>query len=208
MVRRPLEDCKMLLSKDGYKDVNKVEDADFNGIVNVLINCELFKMFFKDDLTQKENVCTKARDVGRDVRHAPSMSMTSQDSDRAIDTLIALLQSLKHVNHQVAANTAVDKLTQLKNGTLAITTEDVDTTFELLKENLIAKIKEALEKEKDTLVKEMVDAFNKRLSKVIETIQRKENDLLKTVKRKRDNVLDTIDEKRDDVIETVKRKKR
>ncbi|XP_052237708.1 nucleolar protein 58-like [Dreissena polymorpha] len=69
-----------------------------------------------DDLTQKENVCTKARDVGREVRHAPAMSMNSQDSDRAIDTLEALMQSLTHVNHQVTAKTAVDKLKQRGRG--------------------------------------------------------------------------------------------
>ncbi|KAH3726813.1 hypothetical protein DPMN_052683 [Dreissena polymorpha] len=64
------------------------------------------------------------------------MSMTSQNSDRAIDTLVALLQSLKHVDHQAASKAAVDKLTQLKNGTLAITTEDVATTLKNFKENL------------------------------------------------------------------------
>ncbi|XP_052237704.1 uncharacterized protein LOC127849021 [Dreissena polymorpha] len=199
----PWNIAKCYLSKDGYKDVNKADDADFNGIVNVLINCEFFQMYFKDDLTQKENVCTKARDVGREVRHAPAMSMNSQDSDRAIDTLEALLQSLTHVNHQVTAKTAVDKLKQLKSGTLAITTEDVATTFELLKENLIAKIKEALEKEKDKLVNEMVDAFNEKLSKVLQTIQRKGDDVLETVDGKRDDVLDTIDGKKYDVLETI-----
>ncbi|XP_052234887.1 uncharacterized protein LOC127847196 isoform X2 [Dreissena polymorpha] len=182
---------KCFVSKDGYKDANQAECTDFNGIMNIIYNCEYFKTYLQDDLTKQENVCTKARDVGREVRHAPAMSMNSQDTDKAIDTLEALLQSLTHVNHQ------------LKSGTLAITTEDVATTFELLKENLSAKIKETLEKEKDKLVNEMVDAFNEKLSKVLETIQRKEDDVLKTVDGKRDDVLETIDGKKYDVLETI-----
>ncbi|KAH3724927.1 hypothetical protein DPMN_050754 [Dreissena polymorpha] len=55
----PWQIAKCYLSKDGYKDVNKEEEADFNGIVNIMYNCEFFQMYFKDDLTQKENVCIK-----------------------------------------------------------------------------------------------------------------------------------------------------
>ncbi|XP_052244843.1 uncharacterized protein LOC127853982 [Dreissena polymorpha] len=49
----------------------------------------------------------------------------------------------------------------------------------------------------------MVDAFNEKLSKVLETIQRKGDDVLKTVDGKRDDVLDTIDGKRNDVLDTI-----
>ncbi|KAH3813655.1 hypothetical protein DPMN_142120 [Dreissena polymorpha] len=101
------------MSKDGYQDVNQAEGTDFNGIFNVIYNCEYFQTYFKDDLTQLENVCTKARDVGRAVRHSSTMSMTIQNSDRAIDTLVSLMQNLKHVDHQAASRTAVDKLTQV-----------------------------------------------------------------------------------------------
>ncbi|XP_052242298.1 uncharacterized protein LOC127852379 [Dreissena polymorpha] len=112
----PWQIAKCYLSKEGYTDVNLAEDIDFNGIVYVIYNCEFFQAYLKDNLDRSRNVCTKARDVGREVRHAPSNSMTSQESDRAIDTLVALLQNLKHVNHQFAAKTAVDMLTQ-KNKT-------------------------------------------------------------------------------------------
>ncbi|XP_052217675.1 uncharacterized protein LOC127835339 isoform X2 [Dreissena polymorpha] len=155
----PWQISKCFMSKDGYQDVNQAEGTDFNGIVNVIYNCEYFQTYFKDDLTQLENVCTKARDVGRAVRHSSTMSMTIQNSDRAIDTLVSLMQNLKHVDHQAASRTAVDKLTQLKNGTLAITDEDIATTFQHFKENLTGEIKEALEQEKDTLVRAMDDAL-------------------------------------------------
>ncbi|KAH3723542.1 uncharacterized protein LOC127853471 [Dreissena polymorpha] len=144
--------AKCYLSKDGYKDVNQAEDTDFNGIVNVIYNCEFFQRYFAEDLTITENVCTKARDVGRDVRHAPSNAMTQQESDRAIDTLVALLQSLKHADHQAASKSAVDKLTQLKNNTLAITDEDVTKILEAFKESLTEEIKRILLDEKDKLV--------------------------------------------------------
>ncbi|KAH3726812.1 hypothetical protein DPMN_052682 [Dreissena polymorpha] len=55
--------ARCYLSNDGYKDVNQAEDADFNGIVNVIYNCEFFQRYFKDDLTQKENICTKVIQV-------------------------------------------------------------------------------------------------------------------------------------------------
>ncbi|XP_052242846.1 uncharacterized protein LOC127852873 isoform X3 [Dreissena polymorpha] len=199
----PWQIAKCYLSKDGYKDVNKEEEADFNGIVNIMYNCEFFQMYFKDDLTQKENVCIKARDVRQAVCHSSTMSMASDDSDRAIDTLVALLQSLKHFNHQAASKTAVEKLKQLKNGTLAITTEDVATTFQHLKDNLIAQIKEALEQERDKLVKEMVDALNENISKALETIQRKGDDVLKTVQTKEVYILETVQRKGEDVLKTV-----
>ncbi|XP_052244487.1 uncharacterized protein LOC127853755 [Dreissena polymorpha] len=141
--------AKCYLSKDGYKDANKAEDTDFNGIVNVIYNCEFFQRYFTDDLSQTENVCTKARDVGRDVRHAPSNAMTQQESDRAIDTLVALLQSLKNADHQGASKSAVDKITQLKNNTLAITDEDVTKILEAFRESLTEEIKRILLYEKD-----------------------------------------------------------
>ncbi|XP_052242851.1 uncharacterized protein LOC127852874 isoform X2 [Dreissena polymorpha] len=131
------------------------------------------------------------------------MSMASHDSDKAIDTLVALLQSLKHFNHQAVSKTAVEKLKQLKNGTLAITTEDVATTFQNLKDNLIAQIKEALEQERDKVVKEMVDALNENISKALETIQRKGDDVLKTVQMKEVDILETVQRKGEDVLETV-----
>ncbi|XP_052241974.1 uncharacterized protein LOC127852175 isoform X4 [Dreissena polymorpha] len=199
----PWQIAKCYLSKDGYKDVNKEEEADFNGIVNIMYNCEFFQMYFKDDLTQKENVCIKAKHVRQAVCHSSTMSMATDDSDRAIDTLMALLQSLKHCNHQAATKTAVEKLKQLKNGTLAITTEDVATTFQHLKDNLIEQIKEALEHERDKLVKEMVDALNENISKALETIQRKGDDVLKTVKTKEVDILETVQRKGEDVQETV-----
>ncbi|XP_052241977.1 uncharacterized protein LOC127852175 isoform X7 [Dreissena polymorpha] len=199
----PWQIAKCYLSKDGYKDVNKEEEADFNGIVNIMYNCEFFQMYFKDDLTQKENVCIKARDVRQAVCHSSTMSMASDDSDRAIDTLVALLQNLKQFNHQAASKAAVEKLKQLKNGTLAITTEDVETTFQHLKDNLIAQIKEALEQKRDKLVQEMVDALNENISKALETIQRKGDDVLKTVQTKEVDILETVQRKGEDVLETV-----
>ncbi|XP_052244493.1 uncharacterized protein LOC127853765 [Dreissena polymorpha] len=78
--------------------------------------------------------------------------MTQQESDRAIDTLVALLQSLKHADHQAASKSAVDKLTQLKNNTLAITDEDVTKILEAFKESLTEEIKRILLDEKDKLV--------------------------------------------------------
>ncbi|KAH3723438.1 hypothetical protein DPMN_049226 [Dreissena polymorpha] len=53
--------------------------------------------------------------------------MTQQESDRAIDTLVALLQSLKNADHQGASKSAVDKITQVdlrkKNTGKSITAE-------------------------------------------------------------------------------------
>ncbi|XP_052251305.1 uncharacterized protein LOC127858315 isoform X5 [Dreissena polymorpha] len=185
----PWQISKCFISKDGYKDANQAENTDFNGIVNVIYNCEYFQTYFKDDLTQQENVCTKARDVGRAVRHTSTMSMMRQDSDRAIDTLVSLLQNLKHVDHQAASQMAVDKLTQLKNGTLAITDEDIASTFKHFKENLTEEIKEVLEKEKDTLVSDMADALKNIGENIREAIIEAGADQLAKIKRKGDEVL-------------------
>ncbi|KAH3725010.1 hypothetical protein DPMN_050838 [Dreissena polymorpha] len=59
----PWQIAKCFLSKDGSKDVNNADDTDFNGIINVIINCEYFQRYFKDDLTQQVNVCTKCKQL-------------------------------------------------------------------------------------------------------------------------------------------------
>ncbi|KAH3707964.1 uncharacterized protein LOC127858420 [Dreissena polymorpha] len=189
----PWHISKCFISKDGYKGANQAESTDFNGIVNVLYNCEYFQTYFNDDLTQQENVCTKARDVGRAVRHTSTMAMTRQDSDRAIDTLVSLLQNLKHVDHQAASGTAVDTLTQLKNGTLAITDEDIASTFEHFKETLTGDIKEVLEKEKDTLVRAMGDALKTIGENITEAIIDAGDGQLAKINRKGDEVLNELD---------------
>ncbi|XP_052251519.1 uncharacterized protein LOC127858418 isoform X2 [Dreissena polymorpha] len=189
----PWQISKCFISKDGYKDANQAESTDFNGIVNVMYNCEYFQTYFKDDLTQQENVCTKARDVGRAVRHTCAMAMIRQDSDRAIDTLVSLLQNLNHVDHQATSLMAVDKLTQLKNGTLAITDEDIALTFEHFKDNLTGEIKEVLEKEKETLVRAMDDALKNIGENITEAIIDAGDDQLAKIKSKGDEVLNELD---------------
>ncbi|KAH3708037.1 uncharacterized protein LOC127858425 isoform X2 [Dreissena polymorpha] len=189
----PWQISKCFISKDGYKDANQAESTDFNGIVNVMYNCEYFQTYFKDDLTQQENVCTKAREEGRAVRHTCAMAMIRQDSDRAIDTLVSLLQNLKHLDHQATSRTAVDKLTQLKNGSLAITDEDIALTFEHFKDNLTGEIKEVLEKEKETLVRAMDDALKTIGENITESIIDAGDDQLANIKSKGDEVLNELD---------------
>ncbi|KAH3724928.1 hypothetical protein DPMN_050755 [Dreissena polymorpha] len=61
----------------------------------------------------EDKLTFQAKHVRQAVCHSSTMSMATDDSDRAIDTLMALLQSLKHCNHQAATKTAVEKLKQV-----------------------------------------------------------------------------------------------
>ncbi|KAH3724063.1 hypothetical protein DPMN_049865 [Dreissena polymorpha] len=121
------------------------------------------------------------------------MSMANQDSDRAIDTLVAHLQSLKHVDHQTASLTTVDKLIKLKNGTLDITDEDIAKTFKNFKENLTGEIRKVLEQGKDSLVKAMEEALNDIAENITEAIIEAGDDQLALIKRKGDEVRDELD---------------
>ncbi|KAH3823281.1 hypothetical protein DPMN_125080 [Dreissena polymorpha] len=51
--------AKCYMPPDGYENVNTARDADFNGIVNIIIKCIEFQMHFEDDLSKSTNICTK-----------------------------------------------------------------------------------------------------------------------------------------------------
>ncbi|KAH3805719.1 hypothetical protein DPMN_134026 [Dreissena polymorpha] len=70
--------AKCYMPPDGYENVNTARDTDFNGIVNIIINCIKFQKYFKDDLSKSANICTKVRDKCKTLRHSPTMTMAER----------------------------------------------------------------------------------------------------------------------------------
>ncbi|KAH3749725.1 hypothetical protein DPMN_184235 [Dreissena polymorpha] len=95
MAHKPMETCKIVLPPDRYADKHSAGDTDFNGIINVIINCTEFEAEFADDLRQTTNICVKARDVLRNIRHASETDMPDCEMFNVIQTLKILLSDKK-----------------------------------------------------------------------------------------------------------------
>lgn len=51
--------AKCFMPKDGYEDICSADQTDFNGFMNVLLNCKRFEALFDSDLSSKTGVCHK-----------------------------------------------------------------------------------------------------------------------------------------------------
>ncbi|XP_052813862.1 uncharacterized protein CXorf38 homolog [Mya arenaria] len=118
------EVAKAFMPPDGYDKITTSEDTDLNGVVSVLINCLLFEQYISD-LANDENVATKVRDIGRNVRHASKLEVTDDDLKQWFDDMRALFQIPQHLAANSNAQIAVDQLNKLETDQLHIERTDV-----------------------------------------------------------------------------------
>ncbi|XP_053378903.1 uncharacterized protein LOC123526359 isoform X2 [Mercenaria mercenaria] len=124
------EIAKCYMPPDGYSGVTSLADTDFNGTLAVIINNKRFQNKMSAQLSQPNNVCTKAREAGRNIRHSADLNISERKLMQYVDILIDLLSDAKYLATDQNAKDAVEKLKQLKSNTLTITTADITTVLD------------------------------------------------------------------------------
>ncbi|KAH3770592.1 hypothetical protein DPMN_171881 [Dreissena polymorpha] len=136
----PWEIAKAYFPPDGYVGKTSVQDTDFNGIISFMMNCNQIhnKFSFTIAIGKCKPPCllTKARDIGRTVRHSPQCKVTDLDLQEIFTTLTSLLSDQTYLAHDVTAQEAVRKLAELEKDTLKITTEEMIHLLEAAQDTL------------------------------------------------------------------------
>ncbi|KAH3844147.1 uncharacterized protein LOC127872720 isoform X3 [Dreissena polymorpha] len=163
--QNPWQIAKAYLPPDGYTGKSSVQDTDFNGIISFMMNCKHFDSKFSFPIAPEKNnppcLLTKAREIGRTVRHSSQCKLTDADLQVIFTTLTNLLNDPTCLAHDVASQEAVNKLAKLQNDRLKITTEEMM--------HLLGAVEEKL--------KEVDNLAEKTLHEIRESIQRYMNDL-------------------------------
>ncbi|KAH3868385.1 uncharacterized protein LOC127867759 [Dreissena polymorpha] len=129
------EMAKCFLPPDGYIDVSSVQDTDFNGVISIMLNCKWFEQYFSFNISPSPpaSACllTKARQIGRDVRHTSNCQVTDLNLKKNIHKLTLLLSDQKYLANDPDAKVSKSKLICLQNNQPFIPTEEL---IELLKD--------------------------------------------------------------------------
>ncbi|XP_052768850.1 uncharacterized protein LOC128209061 [Mya arenaria] len=128
--------AKCFMPPDGYANVDNEEDTDLNGIISVYINCEEFQQYFTADLSLPRNLCTKVRDVGKHVRHAPKPEVTDDNLKVWFTDLKALLSDPTFHKANPRAQDAIDQLDKLESDDYVIPPSDIKAALESFKSEL------------------------------------------------------------------------
>ncbi|KAH3786716.1 hypothetical protein DPMN_164825 [Dreissena polymorpha] len=136
----PWEIAKAYLPPDGYTENISVRDTDFNGIISFIINCKHFDNKFSFPIapgkTHPSCILSKARELGRTVRHSSSCKVTDKDLQDIFITLICLLTDTQCLAHDLSAREAVRKLAKLQTDVLKLTTEEIVDLLESAQDKL------------------------------------------------------------------------
>ncbi|XP_052819634.1 uncharacterized protein LOC128245491 [Mya arenaria] len=128
----PWEIGKCFLPKDGYSDVTTISDCDFNGLINILINCEAFDTQILCNTT-KSAFLSEIRQIGRDVRHSPDQKVKDSDLVDYFYKLSKLLEDPTALANLPTSKVAVEQLKKLQMDKLTISAED---EWDMLKDGL------------------------------------------------------------------------
>ncbi|XP_052259494.1 uncharacterized protein LOC127863864 isoform X2 [Dreissena polymorpha] len=108
---------KCFMPTDGYSGVTSIRDTDFNGVISVILNCKHFDNLMSFSIAPMSFgpcLLTKARDIGKAVRHSPSCEVTDSDLNDYFNTLETLLKDSKTLANDSSAQDAVSKLNLLR----------------------------------------------------------------------------------------------
>ncbi|KAH3791065.1 uncharacterized protein LOC127841973 isoform X1 [Dreissena polymorpha] len=135
----PWEIAKAYFPPEGYAEKASAQDTDFNGIISFFMNCKHFDNKFSFPIapgkTHPPCLLTKARDIGRTVRHSSTCNVTDTDLQGMFITLTSLLTDQGLAN-DVAAQEAVRKLAKLQTDVLKLTTEETINLLESARNEL------------------------------------------------------------------------
>ncbi|XP_052791209.1 uncharacterized protein LOC128225189 [Mya arenaria] len=124
--------AKCYMPPDGYAQVLSATDTDFNGIINVLINCKRF-----DGKFTFPNVLTQARDIGRTLRHKNDIRVSNGDLKETFRTLKALLNEPAFGQE---GQGAVAQLQKLQNDDVVIDVKEIIALINETKETALSEI--------------------------------------------------------------------
>ncbi|XP_052762416.1 uncharacterized protein LOC128205051 [Mya arenaria] len=117
------EVAKAFMPPDGYDTIKTSDETDLNGVISVLINCRLFENDIPD-LANPINVCTKVRDIGKKLRHAPKLKVTDDQLKQWFGQMRALLLVPNHLAANTKAQDTVNTLNKLELDQLQIERKD------------------------------------------------------------------------------------
>ncbi|XP_052214947.1 uncharacterized protein LOC127833629 isoform X4 [Dreissena polymorpha] len=187
--QHPWQIAKAYFPPDGYTAKNSVQETDFNGIISFMMNCKHFDNKFSFPICSGQSnppcLLTKAREIGRTVRHLSQCKLTDADLQVIFTTLTDLLTDPTCLAHIVASQEAVNKLVKLQHDVLKITTEEIIHLLEAVQDKLKKVVQDELkevfqDKDKEVIqdkVKEVENIAEKTLQEIRESIQRYMNDL-------------------------------
>ncbi|KAH3875656.1 uncharacterized protein LOC127869452 [Dreissena polymorpha] len=204
------EIAKCFLPPNGYSDVSSVHESDFNGLINVMINCSHFETCLSTSLNPKppDPQCPleKARQIGRDVRHSAKCKITDADLQNYFQTLNLLLRDPSCLVHDQSAASALAKLSDLQNDRISLT--ELGTLLREAQQTLINANKAGekfAEKARSTLeevlakIEQFIQAGEKRIDeKTVEAenkITEKTQDATNYIDRKTQDATNDIDRK-------------
>ncbi|KAH3753197.1 hypothetical protein DPMN_187831 [Dreissena polymorpha] len=141
----PWQIAKAFLPPDGYSGKSSVQDTDFNGIVNFMMNCKHFDTKFSFPIAAGKNsppcLLTKARDICRIVRHSSQCELTDADLQDIFTTLTNLLSDPTCLAQDVASQEAVKKLAKLQNDDLLHAVNEKLVEVDTIAERTLAEIR-------------------------------------------------------------------
>ncbi|XP_052253115.1 uncharacterized protein LOC127859649 [Dreissena polymorpha] len=179
--------AKCFLPPDGYLHVATVSETDFNGVINVMLNCKDFDNCLSFPVSPQppatESILTKARQIGRDVRHTSSCKITDADLQDYFQILNTLLSDPACLAQDPFANAACTKLNDLQNERLSISDAELSG---LLKD--AQGMLEAVRAEKGNLDVEIEKALQN-IKQGLDELQTKTDECLKKIA---DNTKDNI----------------
>ncbi|XP_052760852.1 uncharacterized protein LOC128203465 isoform X2 [Mya arenaria] len=129
----PWEMGKCFLPPDGYKTVSSIQDSDFNGVINVMINCEAFQNNFSFSISTQTNLLTEIRQIGRDIRHSSDQKVKDSTLVDYLYKLKKLLEDQCDLVNRPEAQATVKQLTHLQTDDFRVS---VDNVNEMLKKGL------------------------------------------------------------------------
>ncbi|XP_060588076.1 uncharacterized protein LOC132743564 [Ruditapes philippinarum] len=154
------EIAKCYLPPDGYKDVSNAAETDFNGIISVIINHKGFEAKIQDDLSKKNNIFEKGRDVGRAVRHSPNLEVEDTDLTQYFTILNNILTDPGFVAMNKSPNNAIQKLAKLQSDDLIIGKDVVRKVLDDVRKTIQEQIKNEMNEYKQKTEERKLELIN------------------------------------------------
>ncbi|XP_060607621.1 uncharacterized protein LOC132759790 [Ruditapes philippinarum] len=218
------EIAKCYLPPDGYKDVSNASETNFNGIISVIINHKGFEAKIKDDLSKKNNIFDKGRDVGKTVRHSPNLEVEDTDLTQYFTILNNILTDPGFVAMNKSPNNAIQKLAKLQSDDLIIgkdvvrkVLDDVGKTIQEQIRNEMDVYKQKTEERKLELInsvnlkiKDIEEKGNVSLAKLkssIDAFETKVTESIQEIDSRTRKGIETIESVTNDGVQNVKEEK-
>ncbi|KAH3823145.1 hypothetical protein DPMN_124944 [Dreissena polymorpha] len=177
--------AKCFLPREGYANVNSIQNTDFNGVINVIINCKRFdgRFSFTVSSTNASQTCplTEAREIGRAVRHNTKLTVTDDELKAYITTFIHILTDTKCLAQDVNAAEAVINLQKLQNDALILANDEFFSLLQDMQETITTAHTEqhqAISQHKDIALEE-IKTFKEKLQNDINASIGTQKDSLK-----------------------------